>query len=62
MATLKQVEAVATIFRNKGESYDFNEIWDWDGRDRFSERASKLIADNDFNYYKVKEAMENEKS
>lgn len=59
---LKQAEALATIFRNKGEVYDFNEIWDWGGRDKFSERASKVIADNYFDYYKIRdEVIENEK-
>ena len=60
MATRRQAEALATIFRNKGGVYNFNEIWDWDGRNRFSEKASKVIADNYFSYYKVKEEMENE--
>ena len=59
MATIKQAEAVARIFRNKGESFDFNKIWDWDGRDKFSEKASKVIADNYFSYYKVKEDVKN---
>lgn len=60
MATLKQAEAVCVILRNKGEAYDFNEIWDWDGWDKFSEKASKFIGENYFSYYKVKEAMESE--
>ena len=57
MATLKQAEAVALILRNKGESYNFNEIWDWGGRDKFSEKASKVIGDNYLSYYKVKEEI-----
>jgi len=59
MATLRQAEAVCVILKNKGEPYDFNEVWDWEGQDKFSERASKFIGDNYFSYYKAKEVVEN---
>jgi len=62
MSTIKQAEAVARIFRNKGKSYDFNEIWDWDGRNIFSPRASGIIGASYASYQiyeKVKEEMKN---
>ena len=62
MSTLKQAEAVAAIYKSQGKDYDFDEINAWDGKGKFSQKASDIISANYRSYDKVKEkVMEKQK-
>jgi hypothetical protein len=57
MSTLKQAEAVAAIYKSQGKDYDFDEINAWDGKGKFSQKASDIISANYRSYDKAKEGV-----